>query len=103
MERIPANSVFKAEFVYDVYKKEDVQNLKLLFEGMLLLEDSYLGGGGTRGSGKVEFQNIEITPKDKSYYLGTDDKGLLTINQNGHGKPGVIIENFDTIFPTIEG
>ncbi|MBU1055683.1 MAG: type III-A CRISPR-associated RAMP protein Csm3 [Proteobacteria bacterium] len=104
MERVPGDSIFKAEFVYDVYNlKKDVTNLKLLFEGMMLLEDSYLGGGGTRGSGKVEFGNIQITARDKNYYLGIKDKDTLLVKQNGHKKPKDISDKFNTIFPVTEG
>lgn len=98
MERVPAESIFKAEFVYDVYKKEDVSRLRLLFEGMMLLEDSFLGGGGTRGSGKIGFENIEITVRDKSYYLGSGQP-VLTISQNSHKTSKDVFENFYSIFP----
>jgi len=101
MERVPADSIFKEEFVYDVYKKDDVSNLKLLFEGMMLLEDSYLGGGGTRGSGKIEFTNIQITARDKSYYLG-NGQVVLTVNQNGKNKAKDIFDNFGSVFPELK-
>ncbi len=99
MERVPAESIFQAEFVYDVYKKQDVANLKLLFEGMMLLEDSYLGGGGTRGSGKIKFKNVQITARDRNYYVGKGEKeALLTANQDGHTEPREIFANFEKIF-----
>lgn len=102
MERVPAGSVFKAEFIYDLYKPKDRDHLKLLFEGMRLLEDSYLGGGGTRGSGQVEFTNITITAKDKADYIGGGKK-ILTAKQNDQKTPDKIIAAFDTIFPKLEG
>ena len=97
MERVPAGSVFKAEFIYDVYSKEDIKHLKLLFEGMLLLEHSYLGGSGTRGSGKVKFENIKIIDKDKSEYVGGERK-LKKPKQNEYNTPKDILDNFDKIF-----
>lgn len=102
MERVPADSIFKAEFVYDIYRDDDINHLKILLEGMRLLEDSYLGGGGTRGSGQIEFQNIKITAKDKTDYIG-GGKRVLTVNQNGQKTPDEIIKAFDTIFPEIRG
>ncbi len=99
MERVPAGSVFKAQFIFDVYQKEDRERLKLLFEGMRLLEDSYLGGGGTRGSGQVEFKNIEIEAKDKSVYIG-EGQPLLRVKQNSHKTAEDVYINFDTIFPS---
>ena len=99
MERVPSGSVFKAEFVYDVYKEQDVQHLRLLFEGMRLLEDSYLGGGGTRGSGKVEFANIIITARDRSFYIGVNDsQNRITVDQNGHNTASAILDHFNMIF-----
>lgn len=70
MERVPAGSVFgPAELVYSIYDgdgcdaQQDIKNLKTVFEGLRLLEDDYLGGLGSRGSGKVIFKNIEVTVK----------------------------------------
>ncbi|PIS38397.1 MAG: type III-A CRISPR-associated RAMP protein Csm3 [Nitrospirae bacterium CG08_land_8_20_14_0_20_52_24] len=98
MERVPAGSVFKVEFVYDVYHKDDRNHLKLLFEGMRLLEDAYLGGGGTRGSGQVEFKNIKIMAKDKSAYIG-EGSTVLVAKQNGQTTLDAVLDSFDNIFP----
>ncbi len=100
MERVPAGSIFKAEFIFDVYQKEDRERLKLLFEGMRLLEDSYLGGGGTRGSGQIEFKNISIVAKDKSTYIGGNTV-LLKVNPTNHNTAESVYNNFDSIFPKI--
>lgn len=40
--------------------RQDVERLSVAFEGMHLLEYDYLGGMGSRGYGKVEFENIRI-------------------------------------------
>jgi CRISPR-associated protein Csm3 len=60
-ERVPAGTEFSgAEFVYAIYYPEDIQRIEKVFKGMGLVEDDYLGGGGSRGSGKVKFKNIKI-------------------------------------------
>ncbi len=82
MERVPAGSVFsRAEMVYTIYDgtdeegepiavpTEDVDRLRTVMEGLQLLEDDYLGGLGTRGSGKVTIQSIEITVRGGDDYL----------------------------------
>lgn len=81
VERVPVNSIFKTRFIFDVYEEADFYRLKVLFEGMTLLEDSTLGGGGSRGSGRVKFENINIEARHKGYYLGTEEKGLRDVNK----------------------
>lgn len=55
MERVPKGSEFELEMIFDIYKEEDRQLLKVLFTGMHLLENSALGGSGSRGHGRIEF------------------------------------------------
>lgn len=98
MERVPANSVFRAQFIFDVYEDDDFNRLKVLFEGMTLLEDSTLGGGGSRGSGRVKFENISITPRHKGFYLGSEENGLRKVNINGSKSAKEFVDNFSKIF-----
>ena len=70
MERVVAGSRFKFEIVFNVYKKEDKDLIKKFIEGMKLLEDDYLGGSGSRGYGKIKFEELKITNKPKEYYEG---------------------------------
>jgi CRISPR-associated protein Csm3 len=76
MERVPAGSVFgPAELIYTVYDGDDcstagdIGRLTALVEGMQLLEDDYLGGLGTRGSGKIAFESIRVQVRTKANYL----------------------------------
>ncbi|MCP4538872.1 MAG: type III-A CRISPR-associated RAMP protein Csm3 [Chloroflexi bacterium] len=69
MERVPAGAVFgPAELVYSIYDAADVGRFVNVIEGMQLLEDDYLGGSGSRGSGKVAFRNITIKAKARDNY-----------------------------------
>ncbi len=68
MERVPAGAIFdKAEMVFSLYEGEgcsaqkDLERLKILLEAMQLVEDDYIGGLGSRGSGKVAFTNIQVS------------------------------------------
>ncbi len=63
MERVPAGVIFSPfEMVYSVYKiPDDLDNFYHILECMQLLEDDYLGGQGTRGSGKIRFENVAIS------------------------------------------
>jgi CRISPR-associated protein Csm3 len=87
MERVPAGAIFKPfEFSYSVYDSDDIRRLKKVFEAMKLLEDDYLGGSGTRGSGKVIFENIEVSCRPGSSYgedaaRNTYDAELLSMTE----------------------
>jgi CRISPR-associated protein Csm3 len=69
IERVPPNSDFVFEIVYDVenvsHLKEDLENL--LFS-ISALEDDYIGGHGSRGYGKVKFYFSEIVAKKADAY-----------------------------------
>ena len=90
-ERILPGTVFDVEVVYRVFDEDissadsnnlsQIQNIKelpeplktrfkLILEGMRILEEDYLGGMGTRGYGKVKFDqiNVEILPLE--YFQG---------------------------------
>src|SRR3974377_1643140 len=55
LERVPAGARFQVRMVVDMLCEEDAPLLALLVQGLRLLEDDALGGGGSRGSGRVRF------------------------------------------------
>ena len=72
-ERVPAGAKFDFEIVYNIFEDEDIENLKVLLKGMRLLEDDYLGGSGSRGYGKVRFDELKMEIKTIQNYE-TDNK-----------------------------
>lgn len=68
MERVPSGTEFNFKMVFSVYEEEDYNNFLKLFESMRLLEDSYLGGSGTRGYGEIQFRNIHLLKRLAEYY-----------------------------------
>ncbi len=68
MERVPAGSIFSFEIIFDIYRNQDRALLQNLFSAMHLLEDSALGGSGTRGSGRIKFQVEEVEFRSIEYY-----------------------------------
>ncbi|WP_373839843.1 type III-A CRISPR-associated RAMP protein Csm3 [Methanospirillum sp.] len=73
IERVPAGSTFAFEMVFSLFDPKDENRLKLVFEAMTLLEDNYLGGYGSRGSGKITFCDIELKEKTSDdYKIGKD-------------------------------
>lgn len=99
IERVPAGATFGPfELVYGIYTKNadnkndietqvkpELQRFNIILTGMELLQDDYLGGSGTRGYGKIEFEGLKMTFKPRTYYgTGTgkvkiaDDNGIVT-------------------------
>jgi CRISPR-associated protein Csm3 len=68
LERVPAGARFKTRFVMDVLCEEDAPLFSRVLEGLRLLEDDALGGGGSRGSGRVSFSNLRLAWRGKGYY-----------------------------------
>lgn len=69
LERVPAGSKFQFELVYTVEDKdqaiEDLQNIAI---ALAILEDDALGGHGSRGYGKVRFQNFQFSYRSLAQY-----------------------------------
>ena len=68
LERVPAGAKFRIRMVLDLLCTEDAVLPALLVQGLRLLEDDTLGGGGSRGSGRVKFGDLKLTWRGKDYY-----------------------------------
>lgn len=64
LERVPAGVVFELNIVLKVFEGDDPDDLaQWLFKGLRLIEMDALGGGSSRGSGQVVFENITLDGK----------------------------------------
>lgn len=68
LERVPAGARFKVRMVVDILCEEDKQLVPRVAEGLRLLEDDALGGGGSRGSGRVKFSGLSVAWRGRGYY-----------------------------------
>jgi CRISPR-associated protein Csm3 len=69
IERVPRGAEFEDfEMVYSIYHEDDIARLITVVEAMQLLEDDYLGGLGSRGGGKIAFQNLAISARSSKDY-----------------------------------
>lgn len=60
IERTVRGSIFELDLIYEVEEADELlEDMGMLAEGMKLLQYDYLGGSGSRGYGKVAFQNLE--------------------------------------------
>ncbi len=77
-ERVPAEATFgPMEMVHSLYSIDtdaegnldrEIALFDTVLTGMELLEDDYLGGSGSRGSGKIAFRDLEMTFKSRKHY-----------------------------------
>jgi CRISPR-associated protein Csm3 len=96
MERVPAGSAFAFEMIFDDYRDDDVQLLKSLFTAMHLLENSSLGGSGSRGHGKVKFANLAVVYRPLEYYRNGTGEVQITLPEEGKDVKS-ILAGFDSI------
>jgi CRISPR-associated protein Csm3 len=81
-ERVPAGAEFKLNLVLNIWEGDPSEDLllEMLFKGLQLLEDDYLGGHGSRGYGQVSIQIDEMWEKDGCLYYGnsvTESKSII--------------------------
>jgi len=72
LERVPAGARFRVRLVLDVLCEEDKALAARVIEGLRLLEDDALGGGGSRGSGRVRFANLKLSWRNRNFYASGD-------------------------------
>ena len=93
-ERVPAGATFGPfQIVHSLYTQNEndthnqlqgeLQFFDTVLTGMELLEDDYLGGSGSRGSGQIAFKDLTLTFKSRECY----EKANIT--------PMTIAENVD--------
>jgi CRISPR-associated protein Csm3 len=57
MERVPAGLTFNLEIILQIFEGDDEKFLKeTILKALNLVEESYLGGSGSRGYGQVKFE-----------------------------------------------
>lgn len=96
MERVPAGAIFgDAELVYSLYDGDgfdsaaDLRRFETVVTGLQLLEDDYLGGLGSRGSGRVALSDIRITVKPQKDYKPQSMDPYETLAALAEGYPAL--------------
>jgi CRISPR-associated protein Csm3 len=76
IERVPAGAVFAPmELVFSVYLPDDITLFGHLLTALQMVQDDYLGGQGSRGSGKVVFEKLTLTcRRGDAYEAIVDDR-----------------------------
>lgn len=85
MERVPAGAVFGTkerplELVYSVYTAADLDRFAHVLTALQLVQDDFLGGQGSRGSGKVAFEHLSLTLKSGPEYSEPDEQPFTDLS-----------------------
>ncbi len=69
-ERVPAGAEFLLDIVVNIFDHDDKEQelFNHTIKGLMLVQDDYLGGSGSRGSGQVQFIIESITERDSDFY-----------------------------------
>ena len=81
MERVPATALFNMQLVVNIFegdKEKDI--LDEIFTALLLVQDDFLGGSGSRGYGKIKFNIKQILYRDKDLYKKLEEKKKYDVN-----------------------
>ena len=98
IERVPAGAEFEFGMIYNVFNEQDKDNLKQVFKALELLEHDYLGGSGSRGYGRVKFEDIKVYWNSKADYESGDVEIEKKEPINGeYTTPADIVKNFEAI------
>jgi CRISPR-associated protein Csm3 len=96
LERVPAGARFRVRMILDILCPEDKELIARLIEGMRLLEDDALGGGGSRGSGRVRFSHLKLMWRSKEFYRGSAEaKEVANVEDLSGLSAGTVAEQLD--------
>lgn len=69
IERVPAGAIFSPmQIVFNIYEEGDFGRFLDVLTALQLVEDDYLGGQGSRGSGRVAFDELHLICKSTHNY-----------------------------------
>ncbi len=88
IERVVPGVRFAVRIVYDVTadtEAEVLEDMQVLAKGFKLLQMDYLGGHGTRGSGRVSFENFKM----RDFESGLDLEKLCAVFKD--------VENYEVL------
>ncbi|MEK7404045.1 MAG: type III-A CRISPR-associated RAMP protein Csm3 [Acidobacteriota bacterium] len=93
LERVPAGARFRVRLVLDVLCEEDKSLLARLVEGLRLLEDDALGGGGSRGSGRIRLGNLRLTWRGSRFYSAGAPEGELLAKADLNAVQALVLQD----------
>lgn len=80
-ERVPKGAKFTLNIIVNVFSHDGAEGEKFLdytYDALKLVQDDYLGGGGSRGNGQIAFNIKKVVERGTDYYTkgGSQEKDL---------------------------
>jgi len=74
-ERVPAGAEFEMNMALNIFKTDEDGDklLDYVYEALQLVQDDYLGGGGSRGNGQISFKIEKVIERYPSFYQNLPD------------------------------
>lgn len=73
LERVPAGAIFDFSMVLNIFDEDNEVNLVSdMFRALQLVQNDYIGGAGSRGSGQVKFEITSLEGFDEAFYNGDE-------------------------------
>ncbi len=74
VERVVAGTRFRVRIVYNIVNSEQIaEDMNILAAGFRLVQLDYLGGHGSRGSGRVILRNFKVESFDEEFKTAAAD------------------------------
>ena len=86
-ERVPKGAKFGLEIIINIFNSNDQKAKQSddeksfidgVFTALKLVQDDYLGGGGSRGNGQIRFNLKEMVERTASYYTNDSDENDIS-------------------------
>jgi CRISPR-associated protein Csm3 len=82
IERVPQDSEFQFDMTLTVFDRDNEEELlEGVFTSLTLLQEDYLGGHGSRGSGKIKFAVDQLSEKTNQTYKNGGEKTMLPMEK----------------------
>lgn len=89
IERVPQDSQFRFDMAITVYEKDnEAELLEGVFTAMTLVQEDYLGGHGSRGSGKIKLNIRQLSEKTNEIYQTGGEEIILPLDRVPAGLRG---------------
>lgn len=84
IERVPAGVTFGLQIVLNIFveDKNEAQLIAGVISALQLVQDDYIGGSGSRGSGQVQFTLEQISERTGAYYQNESVEKNITSTCN---------------------